>query len=220
MVAIALDSSFGDVSVAILTADGRGFSDVRRPERGGADELVAMIAAGFAAVGLTGPDLTEIFVTSGPGTFTGQRAAIAAAQGLQVASGADAFLFSSLHAMALTAGTDGPTIVLVDARRGGAYLQSFNEALSPLAPPRLMPVAAAIDEASAFRGTCLTPNPSWLSDTDPALAATAQPIGPPAIRAEVFLGAAERLSLAPASKIRPDYLRPPDAAPSQPLPRA
>lgn len=153
MITLAFDTCFAGCSVA-ATWDGpggdgpEGASQCWRFERlvrGHAERLTPMIGEvmseapfGFDKIGL-------IVVTTGPGTFTGQRVGIAAARALALATGAPVGTLSSLAVMAYTAAAEFPDevagkalAVAVDARRGEIYFQVFTGAdLSPLGPPEL-----------------------------------------------------------------------------------
>jgi tRNA threonylcarbamoyladenosine biosynthesis protein TsaB len=111
-----------------------------------------MIEAVMAEAAIAFSDLDVIVVTTGPGTFTGQRVGIAAARALSLASGASVAVLSSLAVMAYTAAAEigreiaGKVVaVAVDARRGEIYFQAFaGPDLAPLGEPLLTtPEAAA-----------------------------------------------------------------------------
>lgn len=127
---------------------------------GHAERLPRMIADVMEAAGLAFADLDRIAVTTGPGSFTGTRIAVAAARALALSFPRCAVVAaSSLAVMAVTAvrtlREDGaqprncvdpalPLLIAVDARRGEVYVQQFQagggEAVSG---PLLLPVAEA-----------------------------------------------------------------------------
>lgn len=72
--------------------------------------------------------LAGIAVGIGPGSYTGIRAAIAVAQGWQLATGLPCFAISSIAALALIAqqtGIYGEVAIVVDAQRGDFYVASY-----------------------------------------------------------------------------------------------
>ena len=164
-------------------------------------------------------DLERIVVTTGPGTFTGQRVGIAAARAIALATGASVAPLSSLAVMAFTAAhelgedADGKVLaVAVDARRGEIYFQAFAgadwEALD--APAVLAPDAAA---ARLRAQTALA-----VGSGAALLSAAAQDIGLsipatlPALEADVRY-IPETAIVTVDGPVRPLYLRPPDAKP-------
>ena len=81
---LALDTSMGACSAAVLRSDGAARSLHARQEamaRGHAEALMPMVAEVLAAAGIAARDLDLIAATEGPGSFTGVRIAIAAARG-------------------------------------------------------------------------------------------------------------------------------------------
>lgn len=164
-------------------------------------------------------DIRLIVVTTGPGTFTGQRVGIAAARALAVASGAPVGTISSLAVMAYTAAAAlpdevaGKTLaVAVDARRGEIYLQTFAMGdLTPLGPPELTTPEAA---AQALGHQAVLTVGSGAE----ALAAAARALGQDVSARLADLEPDVRFIpdgvVKPApEKPRPLYLRPPDAKP-------
>ena len=72
------------------------------------------------------PDLARIAVTTGPGSFTGLRIGLSAARGIGLARAIPVVGVPSLLAISLSAPAGKPVSVLLDARRGEAYFQSFS----------------------------------------------------------------------------------------------
>ncbi|MGV1013751.1 MAG: tRNA (adenosine(37)-N6)-threonylcarbamoyltransferase complex dimerization subunit type 1 TsaB [Methyloceanibacter sp.] len=221
---LALDTSMGACSAAVLRHDGAARSLVTRQEemaRGHAEALMPMIAEAMAEAGLAFDDLDLIAATLGPGSFTGVRIAISAARGLALVTQAKLYGTDSLTVMARAAlasglAPKGPFAVAVDARRGMIYLGVFDEAgrihEGPLliAPddavtllPRALGIAvgsgaASLAEAAGRRSRIVTKLP----ELQPGAAALA----------DLALEAGETLPT-----LNPLYLRPPDAKPQAPL---
>lgn len=225
---LAFDTCFGACSVAVTwrasgpKAPPPGVTRFELIERGHAERLMPMIdeAMGEAAFGFS--ELQRIIVTTGPGTFTGQRVGIAAARALSLATGAPVATLSSLTVMAYAAAAQlgnevhGRTLAIaVDARRGEVYFQAFNRAdgrspLQPINDPALLSPADAV-VALAGAETIIAGSGAGL------VAAAAAEGGRVAVRLETLQPDVRFIPhdavMPTASRPRPLYLRPPDAKP-------
>jgi tRNA threonylcarbamoyladenosine biosynthesis protein TsaB len=218
---LALDTSMGACSAAVL----RSGESMRRLHtlfvempRGHAEALMPMVEEVLAEAEIEAGDLDLIAATTGPGSFTGVRIAIAAARGLALVTQAKLFGTDSLTVMARKARLaalepSDPFAVAVDARRGMLYLGLYDEAGTRIDGPRLIaPNDAAgllpealhvvvgsgaqlLAEAASARGRSLE---AKLPTLQPSAAALA----------EIALESRE-----PTEVLRPLYLRPPDAKP-------
>jgi tRNA threonylcarbamoyladenosine biosynthesis protein TsaB len=178
--------------------------------------LVEDAMAAAAAAGLAWGDLAAVGVTVGPGSFTGIRVGLAAARGFGLALAIPVLGVTSFEAMAwgvpAAARAGGALAVVIDSGRASRFLQSFDAALRPLAPPAAIELDALPDALPA--PPCLIAAAGPL----PATAAGGRPIVAVAPDAAVLaaLVAARRArgdSFLPPSAV---YLRPPDAT----MPRA
>jgi tRNA threonylcarbamoyladenosine biosynthesis protein TsaB len=218
---LALDTSMGACSAALITHDGnarRVFARVERMARGHAEALMPMVADIMGESGTAFSALDRIAATTGPGSFTGVRIAISAARGLALVTAAKLFGSDSLTVMAreahdvgVTAGA--PFAVAVDARRGMLYLGLYDEAsrrcdgpllIAPEAAANLLPGdlrtavgsgAERLAEAASARGRRVAAQLDNLEPNAAALAVLAEESGET------------------VSSLRPLYLRPPDARP-------
>jgi len=216
MKVLALDTALSGCSVA-LAASGRITACRRNAEpRGQAENLLGMLEATLREAAFRYADLDLIAVTIGPGSFSGLRIGLATARGLALASGRPLRGIGTLEALAGAVPTverAGRSVVAaIEAGRGEIYLQSFDAAGTPLAPPR----AIARDQAvAALPSGPLVVVGSGIGAFGPALA------GPDciassaaaAIDAAVVAGLAMARGLPPAGSPPPAplYLRPPDA---------
>ena len=140
---LALDSSGGGCSAAVLSG-GRLLALESAPMlRGQAEHLVPMIARVMAAGALDFGELDLIAVTLGPGAFTGVRIGIATAQGLALATGAPALGLGSFEAVAAalpdTLVEGRSLLVAIESRREELYLQAFDRSRTPLGEGALVP---------------------------------------------------------------------------------
>lgn len=142
-VVLAIDTAAPRLGLALL----RGERIDRHDEpmaTGQAERLFPALEALLAGASATLADLTRIAVTTGPGSFTGLRIGLSAARGLGLALGRPVLGIPSLLALSLAA--EGPSAVLLDARRGEAYLQLFSAPGQPTTEAQLLP----LDDAEAL----------------------------------------------------------------------
>jgi tRNA threonylcarbamoyl adenosine modification protein YeaZ len=186
--------------------------------RGHAEALMPMVAEVMAEGGVAFAELDVIAATTGPGSFTGVRIAIAAARGLALVTRAKLFGTDSLTVMAKVASAtetwgNEPFAVAVDARRGMVYVGLYDgearklhgpSLLAPDDAAKLLPATACrvvgnggavVAEAAARRGARVE---ARLGEIEPDAAALAA----------IALNSGET-----SPSLRPLYLRPPDARP-------
>jgi tRNA threonylcarbamoyladenosine biosynthesis protein TsaB len=218
---LALDTSLGACSAALLKSDGIRSTIFARQApmaRGHAEALMPMVAEVMAEGGVAFAELDVIAATTGPGSFTGVRIAIAAARGLALVTSAKLFGTDSLTVMAKVASATEarrkePFAVAVDARRGMLYVGLYDGAARKLQGPLLLTPndaasrlpatlrcavgsgGALLAEATAQRGQSIE---SRFAELQPDAAALA-------------MIAFESGETSPT--LRPLYLRPPDAKP-------
>jgi tRNA threonylcarbamoyl adenosine modification protein YeaZ len=136
---LAFDTSSAACTAALF--DGAGACLARKDEiigRGHSERLVPML--GELLDGRT-PD--SILVGVGPGSFTGIRVAIAAAQGLAIGWNAELAGMSSLALLAAGAQGDGPLAVAVSGGHGELFVQEFGSGHATSDLANLSPAIAA-----------------------------------------------------------------------------
>jgi tRNA threonylcarbamoyladenosine biosynthesis protein TsaB len=217
---LALETSMGACSAAVLRNGGAAPKLLARyapMERGHAEAVMPMVEEVMAEARLDFADLGLIAVTTGPGSFTGVRIAIAAARGLALVTTAKLFATDSLTVMARVAqksgAPNGPLAVAADARRGMLYFGLYDAAGRKLEGPLLL----APDDAAAM----LPPELRSAVGSGASLLAAAAQLRGQAIEAglpELQPDAAALAEIACVSGettpiLRPLYLRPPDAKP-------
>jgi tRNA threonylcarbamoyladenosine biosynthesis protein TsaB len=130
---------------------------------GQAEVLLPIVDFVVREAGLMPSALELVAVTTGPGSFTGIRAGLAAARGIALARGLSLIGISSFEAAAeavpsvVLAG--GCLLVALESRRADLYVQLFNSARRPLCEPaarlpEALPIAldAAPEGAIAIAG--------------------------------------------------------------------
>jgi tRNA threonylcarbamoyladenosine biosynthesis protein TsaB len=121
---LAIDTSTAACSAALFDADGQCLA--KHDEligRGHAERLVPIIQAL-----LDGRRASHIIVGVGPGSFTGIRVGIAAANGLAIGWDAQLSGMSSLALLAASAGTSGEVAAVVNGGHGELFVQQFDAA--------------------------------------------------------------------------------------------
>lgn len=144
---LVIETATAACSVALV--EGESVVDERHEivGRGHAERLVPMIASLLAD---RRPDF--ILVDCGPGSFTGIRVGLAAAQGLRIGWGVSLAGFSSTAAIAAAAGAGGEIAVALDGGHGQLFVQSFGEVpMRPLDALRSLPPAEAAAAIGAAR---------------------------------------------------------------------
>ena len=219
---LGLDTSTAATSVCVLRDDGQAFAIDPSPERifeppAHSRELMPAVAEAMERAGLDWDAIDAVAVGVGPGTFTGLRIGVATARALAHAAGAGLHPVSSLAALA--APVDAPqALPLIDAKRGelfGALYEGSDELVSPfVARPDEVPARtaeraraalAAGDGAVRFRsvleasGVHVAPDGSELH----------------LVHAEHVCRLAASVPAEPPEAVLPNYLRDPDALPSQ-----
>lgn len=152
---LAVETALGACSVAVLERFREKCAAVLAHRfvemaRGHAEALAPMVEAAMADSGLAFSDLDRLAVTTGPGTFTGQRVGLAFMRGLRVALGKPLTGVTTLEAMAAATGAD-KAAAIHDAKRGEAYLSLWDR--GAVTPPAVMAFADAVAAIRTF-GPC------------------------------------------------------------------
>ena len=174
MLCLALDFA-GPTGRAAVAEPETVLSEGHRPAGPGTVEgIVPFLLGLIGEAGVAAGDIGRFVATTGPGSFTGIRAGLAAASGLAAAAGGQVngiTLFDS-HAMAL-AEADTPLLIALDGRRAEVFLQlriPGGGAPGAGAPSAGTPSAGAPGEPA-----CLTPEAvaGWAPDGPMRLAGSA-----------------------------------------------
>lgn len=122
MIVIALDTA-SRTSALVLRTDGAGTIQAERQLPGG--ELDRRLPGAIA--GLIDGGVDAVVVLTGPGSYTGVRAGMAAALGLASARGLPLHGLGNLVAIAaaVRSGDASSFVAVADAGRGGLYVASF-----------------------------------------------------------------------------------------------
>lgn len=140
-ITLAIDTAAPRLQLGLLLADGRVDVSVDEIATGHAELIFERIATLLARNAVAYADLQRVVTTTGPGSFTGLRIGLSAARGIGLARAIPVVGVSSLVALSLT--TNGSSTILLDARRGEAYFQSFSGPAAPLSAGALLPIEEA-----------------------------------------------------------------------------
>lgn len=189
--------------------------------RGQAERLMPLLEECLADGGAGWGDLEALAVGIGPGNFTGTRIAVSAARGLALGLGIPAVGVSAFEAVA-AGHAGGPTLVVLAAPRGRAYVQllidgepaSDPRLIDPENPPEDLPAGEETRVIGHRAGELARKAGLAFLDLDPAEPAEA-------VR-RIALVASRRLSDGTGRVGRPAplYVRPADAAPPSDPPPA
>jgi tRNA threonylcarbamoyladenosine biosynthesis protein TsaB len=211
---LAFDCAGAQCAAAIRVGNETVAAQRVESERGHAQLLMPLLIGLAGKAGIAFRDFDRFAVTTGPGSFTGIRVALAAARGLAIGTGKPAVgvtVFEVLAAGAAEAGVPTPRLlVAIESRRSECFLQVFDAGGRALGSPAMLapeaiggwigpgPIAVAGDAA----GKVVAAVPAAI-DLGARFHATA-----PETLARL---AAER---SPDGAPKPFYLRPPDAVPT------
>ena len=218
MILLGLDTALGACSAAVLDDAQVLAHEHQLMQRGHAEALAPMVERVVRESRMPFSRLDRIAVTTGPGTFTGQRVGLAFARALGVALEKPVIGVTTLDAMAeqaLAAQQLPFALAVADAKRGEIYLGARSAKGETLIAPELIAV-----ETVGSRVASLTDS----HNRSFALAGTASEIVAPILR-DAGLNPVDSLvrqpdavfvvklavDAPPGQKPKPLYLREPDA---------
>ena len=156
---LAADTALGACSVAVLDGEKILAHRFVLMDRGHAEALAPMADEAMRAAGIAFSALDRLAVTTGPGTFTGQRVGLAFMRGMRLALKRPLTGITTLEAMAAAAMEEANThyaAALHDAKRGEFYFQMCSRD-GALFAPRIGSLDEAVNamnsETIALAGT-------------------------------------------------------------------
>jgi len=211
---LAFDCAGGQCAGALLIDDQVAGRRQIVSDRGHAQVLVPMLADLMSGAGIGFGDIDRVAVTTGPGSFTGIRVALAAAHGLALALGTPIVGITVFDAIAAAAAGQGiPTsrlIVAVESRRAECFVQLFDQSGQSLGAPAALAPADAPDWAGALplslAGDAAPRLAPWFPSESPML---------PVRQVDVAVLARLAARREPGDPPAPFYLRAADATPSR-----
>jgi tRNA threonylcarbamoyladenosine biosynthesis protein TsaB len=219
-VILGFDTSTAASAACVLRPDGAAHEALPDPRAltappAHARELLPAIAAVMDEAGAAFSDLDAIAVGVGPGTFTGLRIGIATARTLAAASHLPLRPVSSLAALAAGMG-EGPTLGLIDAKRGELFAALYERGRQLWAPFVASPeeVARRVEE-SGLRPRAAGDGSIRFREVLEAAGISVDPDESRShlVRALHVCRLAEALPDVLPETVLPEYLRAPDAKP-------
>lgn len=209
---LAVDTALGACSVALIEDEQVLAHHFELMERGHAEALAPMVAGAMGKAGMEFSSLDRLAVTTGPGTFTGQRVGLAFMRGLKLALNIGLGGITTLEAIA--AGARAQTgqakiCVIHDAGRNEVYLL-LARAGEVILQPCVLSFEEAMLRLSGF-GACV------LAGT--AAKAGAKALGDGFVISDIaqpdalWVARLCRIKGAPENVVRPLYLRPANVKP-------
>ncbi len=213
---LAVDTALGACSVAVVDSAVVRAHRFIAMSRGHAEALAPMVEEVMRETDIGFSGIDRLAVTTGPGTFTGQRVGLAFMRGLRIALKRPLAGVTTLDAMAAAAAVESGcsrVAVLHEAKRGEVYatLVSEGKTVLPVQVAEFAAMMAKIGAAAraghlAFAGTAAEAAASWYREIGGQAQLTAIRQPDALWVARLAAGAAE-----PAGAPKPLYLRVPDA---------
>jgi len=122
---LAVDTALGACSVAVLDGESILAHKFVLMDRGHAEALAPMVEDAMCEAGIAFTQLDRLAVTTGPGTFTGQRVGLAFMRGLRIALKKPLIGVTTLETMCVAARAESRlsnAAAIYDAKLGEAYL--------------------------------------------------------------------------------------------------
>lgn len=215
---LAIDTALNAVSVCVFDSlrDEVVAFEQMLLERGHAEHLVPLLARLDAKCSGSGGSVSRVAVTTGPGSFTGIRVGIAAAQAAGIAYGVDVVGISTFSAFAAPlVGRDGADIgCVVDARHGNVFFEMYDELGAIVRSAEILPVRQAARRLRDKRTILTGPGASLVAIEAWSMGRKADVEGEeasPSIEFVARLGAIADVEESPPS---PFYLKAADVTPS------
>jgi tRNA threonylcarbamoyladenosine biosynthesis protein TsaB len=217
--ALAIETSGRVGSVALIQDGGVIAEETFAHGLQNAAQILPIIDRLCRARGWTAADLREIYVSTGPGSFTGLRIGITLAKTLAMANGARVVAVPSTRALALNAPADAQNLIIVlDAKRGQIYTASFRrtaegwESVEPAHLDTLANIAERTPRPVHLLGEGIPYHRAWLTG-DASVYVTGEELwrARASAVAEVGMAMAAAGQFSEADALTPIYIRPPEA---------
>ncbi len=219
MKVLGLDTALGACSVAMLDGDSVAGHAFEKMQRGQAEALAPMTESVMRESGFSFSNLERLAVTTGPGTFTGQRVGLAFARAMALALNIPALGVTTLDAMAAQALREEQAdwaLAVSDAKRGEVYLGARAASGETLMPASIMThdsAAERVVEGLRIYGDNLALAGTGTEILRPILESKGWNLRPPKVQQPdaIFVARLGAIMSRPDAPPKPLYLRAPDA---------
>lgn len=201
-----------------LWRDGAASSVVHADPRSHAERLPTEALGWLAGMGVTLAELDAIAVVAGPGSFTGLRVGVAAAQGWAFASGTPVIGVPTLDALAsdrvLADLRDVLVVPMIDGQRSEVFYSAWRNGAEVMPASAARPAEAIAAVMGAFPGASVAAigdGATKYVDVVDAAGWSRREMSAPLAESAVLLAAAGRYPPGVPHAIRPFYVRRPDA---------
>jgi len=215
---LAIDTALPAVSACVL--DSGEIEPIAREteamERGHAEALLPLIARIVGAVDGGFASIDRVAVTVGPGSFTGIRIGLAAAQGIAIARKIEVVGVSTLAALAapyILEPFEGVLAAAIDARHGQVYIAAYGPDGRTVLSARRMGAHEALRALGDGPLRLVGSGAALLEPQARASGVVAHIVDRAAVPDIAFVARLGLVANAPDAPARPFYLKPPDAKP-------
>lgn len=130
-----IDSATANLVVAIIIDEKIKYFFNEHTANDTSSVIMKVIADAFKTANITPQELDKIFVSTGPGSFTGIRVGLTVAKTMAFALNLPVIPISSLEIIASST-PDNSNIALIDARRGYVYAGIYDKNLNNISPDK------------------------------------------------------------------------------------
>ena len=123
---LCIDTTLNGCSVAVKPANQDASFHVEIMGRGQSDRLIPMILECVDTRGLALQDITLICTSTGPGSFTGTRIGLSAAQGLALSLDVETVGYNDFVCVVAANGFDKPCAIAIDTKRGDFFFKIYH----------------------------------------------------------------------------------------------
>ena len=123
---LCIDTTLNGCGVGVKPAGKDASFHVEIMGRGQSDRLIPMILECVEARGLTLQDIFLICTSTGPGSFTGTRIGLSAAQGLALSLRVEAVGYNDFECIIGANGFEKPCAIAIDSKRGDFFFKTYD----------------------------------------------------------------------------------------------